>query len=91
MNWYFPIFHFLGFQRETEVDLDPLSQFSKVLKSKLQGKCKETSNPPRVAKREASGPILFKYCRVQFNKEVKKLELIKGEFVGKCKQTRVSR
>ena len=45
------------------------------------------STPPEVAKRNAWGPILFKYCRVQYNKEAKKLEITKGEFVGKCKPT----
>ncbi|XP_067035698.1 uncharacterized protein [Acropora muricata] len=75
-------------ERETEAGFEPPSQLSKVLKSKLHIKCKETSTPPHVAKRKPWGPILFKYCRVQFNKETKKLELMKGEFVGKQKITR---
>ena len=52
---------------------------------KLLGKYKKTSTPPEDAIRDSWGPILFKHCRVQYNKETKKLELMKGEFVGKYK------
>ena len=41
-----------------------------------------------MAKRNAWGPILFKYCRVQYNREKKRLEIMEGEFVGKRKPTR---
>ena len=34
------------------------------------------------------GPILFTYCRVEYGRETRKLEITKGEFVGKCKPTR---
>ena len=77
-----------GFQREIEAGLEPPSQFSNVLKSKLHGRYKESSTPAGVAKRNAWGPILFKYCRVQYNREQKRLEIMKGEFAGKCKATR---
>ena len=73
------------FQWEIEAGLEPQSQFSKVLKSKLHAKYKRTSIPPGVAKRSAWGPILFKYCSVQYNKEAKTLEIMKGEFIGRCK------
>ena len=33
-------------------------------------------------------PILFKYCPVAYNQETRKLEIMKGKFVGKCKSTR---
>ena len=57
------------------------------LKSKLLGKYKKTSTPPEVAIRDSRRPILFKHCRVQYNKETKKLEIIKAEFAGKYKIT----
>ena len=60
------------------------------LESKLLGKYKEKSTPPEVAIRNSWGPILFKHCRVQYNKETKKLEIIKAEFVGKYKITRAT-
>jgi len=72
-------------ESDTNAGFQPPSQLSKVLKSKLNGKYKETLTPPGVTKRKAWGPILFKYCRVLYNKETKKLEIMKGEFVGKCK------
>ena len=78
-----------GLQREMEAGLEPPSQFSKVLKSKLHGKYKQKSTPPGVGKRNASGPIaiVFKYGRVQYNREERRLEIMKGEFVGKRKPT----
>ena len=84
----YQIFISFGFQREIEAGLEPPSQFSNVLKAKLHGKYKETLTPPGVAIRNAWGPILFKYCRVQYNREQKRLEIMKGEFAGKCKLTR---
>ena len=44
--------------------------------------------PAGVATRKVWGPILIKYCRVQYNERTKKLEIMKGEFVGKRKPTR---
>ena len=91
VSWHVTIFfYFPWFQWEIEAGLEPLSRLSKVLKSKLYGKYKQTSTPPGVAKRNSWGPILFKHCRVQYNKETKKLELMKGEFVGKYKTRTVS-
>ena len=46
------------------------------------------STPPGVAQRNVWGPILFKYCQVEYNQETRKLEIMKGKFVGKCKPTR---
>ena len=62
--------------------------FPEGLESIIRNKCKETLTPPGVAKRNSWGPILFKHCRVQYNKKTKKLELMKGEFVGKYKIAR---
>ena len=62
-------------------------QFPGGLQSKLLGKYKKTSTPQEVTTRDSRGPILFKHCRVQYNKETKKLEIMKGEFVGKYKIT----
>ena len=78
----------LGFQLDIEAGLEPSSRLSKVLKSKLYGKYKKISTPPGVAKRNSWGPILFKHCRVQYNKEKKTLELMKGVFVGTHKTNR---
>ena len=86
---FYQIFISLGFQRETKAGLEPPSQFLEVLKSKLHGKCKETSTSPGVAKGNVWRPILFKYCHVQYDKKkkTKKLDIMKGEFVGKSKPT----
>ena len=50
-----------------------------------------TDIPPNIATRKNSrGPFLFQCCRVVFNKETNRLELQKGEVVGKpvnrCKE-----
>ncbi|XP_029192489.1 uncharacterized protein LOC114958811 isoform X2 [Acropora millepora] len=70
--------------REIEAGLEPLSHFSKVLKSKVHGKYKKTSSPAGVAKRNVWGPILYQCCPVQYNREKKKLEIMKGEFAGQA-------
>ena len=60
---------------EVKVPVHPLAQ----LKAKI-GKCKI---PPKIARRNTRGPFLFKCCRVIYNKEKNRLELPRGELVGK--------
>ena len=77
------------FQLEVEARLQAQSSsFLWHLISKLYLKFKEVFTPSGVATRNVSGPILFKYCRVQYKEEAKKLEIMKGEFVGSCVPTR---
>ena len=76
------------FQWGIDAELELPSELAKVLKPKVQCTYKENIIPPGVATRNAWGPILFKYCRVQYNETSKKLELVKGEFVG---NSRISR
>ena len=64
---------------------------AKVLKSKVHCTYKEKIIPPGVATRDAWGPILFKYCRVQYNETSKKLEMVKGEFAGKSTISRATK
>ncbi|XP_068744475.1 uncharacterized protein [Montipora capricornis] len=65
-----------------DAELELPSELAKVFKPKVQCTYKEKIIPPGVATRNARGPILFKYCRVQYNETSKKLEMVKGEFVG---------
>ena len=39
--------------------------------------------PPDAAARNTEAPFLFKCCRVGYNKETNRLEICKGEYVGK--------
>ena len=50
--------------------------------AKLKGHLKKVVIPPKLAIRDSRGPVLFKCCRVVFNKETNKLELPEGEVVG---------
>ena len=50
--------------------------------AKLKGHLKEVVIPPKLAERNNRGPVLFKCCRVVFNKQTNKLELPEGEDVG---------
>ena len=50
--------------------------------AKLKGHLKKVVIPPKLAIRDNRGPVLFKCCRVVFNKETNKLELPEGEVVG---------
>ncbi|XP_029199599.2 uncharacterized protein LOC114964436 isoform X3 [Acropora millepora] len=73
---------------EFECSVELPFELSEVLKSKLHGNYKQTLTPPGVAKRNVWGPILFKHCRVQYSQETRKLEIMKGEFVGTSRATR---
>ncbi|XP_074614609.1 uncharacterized protein LOC141874299 isoform X3 [Acropora palmata] len=75
-------------ERKQKCDVELPLELSEVLKSKLHGNYKQTLTPPGVAKRNVWGPILFKHCRVQYSQETKKMEIMEGKFVGKCKPTR---
>ncbi|XP_015780315.1 PREDICTED: uncharacterized protein LOC107358209 isoform X1 [Acropora digitifera] len=77
-----------GRLRELESAVNPPSELPEILKSKIHAKYRATLTPPGVAKRNLWGPILFTYCPVQYNQKTKKLEIMKGKFVGKSKTTR---
>ena len=70
------------FQWGVDAVLELPSQLAKIVKSKVQCRYKGKIIPPGVATRNAWGPILFKYCRVQYNETSKNLEMVKGEFAG---------
>ncbi|XP_068710953.1 uncharacterized protein [Montipora foliosa] len=76
---------------EVKAGLELPSELAKFLKSKVQCKYKGRITPPGVATRNAWGPILFKYCRVQYNETSKKLEMVKGEFAGKSAISRATK
>ena len=50
--------------------------------AKLKGHLKKVVIPQKLAERHNRGPVLFKCCRVVFNKQTNKLELLEGEDVG---------
>ena len=70
-----------------ELGLPSELPIAKVLKSKVHCTYKEKIIPPGVATRDEWGPILFKYCHVNYKETSKKLEMEKGEFVGKQRGT----
>ena len=39
--------------------------------------------PPGVATRNIKGPLLFKCCKVSYNKKTQRLEIPKREYIGK--------
>ena len=51
--------------------------------AQLKGHFKKRVIPPKMAKRNTRGPFLFKVCRVVYNEQTNRLELPKGEIVGK--------
>ena len=71
-----------------ESAVNPPSELPEIFKSKIHAKYKATLTPPGVAKRNVWGPILYNHCRVQYSQKTKKLEIMKGKFVGKSKKTR---
>ena len=79
------------FQWGIDAELELPSELAKVLQSKAQCTYKEKIIPPGVATRNAWGPILFKYCPVQYNETSKKLEMVKGEFATKAKISKATK
>ena len=77
-----------GFQREVEARLQTQEPIPEGLISKLYVKFKKMFTPPGVATRNEWGPILFKYCPVQYDGETRHLKIKDGEFVGKRKTNR---
>ncbi|XP_044172140.1 uncharacterized protein LOC114964437 isoform X2 [Acropora millepora] len=77
-----------GQMRPLESAVNPPSELPEIFKSKIHAKYKATLTPPGVAKRNVWGPILYNHCRVQYSQKTKKLEIMKGKFVGKSKKTR---
>ncbi|CAH3026264.1 unnamed protein product [Porites evermanni] len=75
--------------KKKEVEVDGGFNLS-TLFAQLKGTMRMTDIPPNIAPRKNTrGPFLFQCCRVVFNKETNRLELPKGEIVGKtvrCKE-----
>ena len=57
--------------------------FVQILIPHLKAHLKGTFIPPEVTTRTVQAPFLFKCCRVGYNKEANRLEICKGEYVGK--------
>ena len=69
-------FRSLAFQ----VEMPP---FVQILIPHLKAHYKGTFIPPEVASRTVRAPFLFKCCHVGYNTEANRLEIRKGEYVGK--------
>ncbi|CAH3035236.1 unnamed protein product, partial [Porites lobata] len=69
--------------RKSEMDVDGEVNIPVHPLAQLKGKFKKSNIPPKIASRNTRGPFLFKCCRVIYNKEENRLELPKGEVVGK--------
>lgn len=48
----------------------------------VNGHISKKSTPPRMVERKSRAPFLFKFCRVVYDKENKRLDIQDGEFVG---------
>ncbi|PFX18906.1 hypothetical protein AWC38_SpisGene16707 [Stylophora pistillata] len=66
-------------------DVHTPSKFASLLGSDsfLKGSVKKQSFLPPMVRRHSRAPFLFKFCRVAYNKEGKRLQIDDGEFVGK--------
>ena len=65
-------------------NLPPSLQFLNLNRnSPLRIYATDTYFPPDAAARNSQAPFLFKCCRVDYNKETNRLEVSKGEYVGK--------
>jgi len=79
--------HLFDLQREMAAEvrnLPPSLQFLNINRnSPLRIYATDTYFPPDAAARKSQAPFLFKCCRVDYNKETNRLEISKGEYVGK--------
>ena len=57
--------------------------FARILIPNVKVHYKGTCIPPEVVSRTSKAPFLFKCCRVGYDKETNRLEIRKGEYVGK--------
>jgi len=65
-------------------NLPPSLQFLNLNRnSPLKIKFQDKYFPPDAVVRNSQAPFLFKCCRVDYNKETNRLEICKGEYVGK--------
>lgn len=65
-------------------NLPPSLQFLNLNRnSPLKIQCRDKYFPPDAAVRNSQAPFLFKCCRANYNKEANRLEIYKGEYVGK--------
>ena len=76
-------------QIETEVNGELPSQTASPISSyffprrKVHSRYFSSFLPPEVASRNSAAPILFKCCHVDYLKDENRLEIRKGEYVGK--------
>ncbi|KAL9985268.1 hypothetical protein ACROYT_G007648 [Oculina patagonica] len=66
--------------RKHQIEMPP---FANILMPNVKMNYTGTYIPPEVASRSSQAPFLFKCCRVRYNKEINRLEVCKGEYVGK--------
>ena len=71
----------LDLQREGNVFVGPLPLSANIVYGSAG--FKTTKTPPEGAERNIKGPLLFKSCRVDYNKKTNRLEIRKGEYIGK--------
>ncbi|KAL9985264.1 hypothetical protein ACROYT_G007644 [Oculina patagonica] len=66
--------------RKHQIEIPP---FANILMPNVKMNYTGTYIPPELASRSSQAPFLFKCCRVRYNKEINRLEICKGEYVGK--------
>ncbi|CAH3144401.1 unnamed protein product [Pocillopora meandrina] len=76
-------------KEEAEVNVDgvpvasPFFNYFKTTATKMHARNRRSTQHPKVASRPAHAPLLFKCCAVDYIKEENRLEIRKGEYVGK--------
>ena len=77
------------YQTEAEVNVDgvpvasPFFHYFKTTATKMHARYSSSTQCSELASRTAHAPLLFKCCTVDYIKEDNRLEIRKGEYVGK--------
>ena len=80
----FYVYQFLVLQVAVDAGVEvPVSPIIPPLKAKAKAHGNKKTVPPKAVTRNTRGPVYFKCVRVDYDKESGRLNLPKGEFLGK--------
>ena len=85
VSFYLALFQIFLFQATISGDVHTPSKLAWLLgkDSLVKGSVTNQSYLPPMVRRKSRAPFLFKFCRVAYNKEGKRLQIQDGVFVGK--------
>ena len=75
---------------EVTAGVDPIPKSANIVFPQVNARFSSTNIPPGVAARNIPGPLLFKCCHVEYNKETNRMDIPKGEYIRKTDYKRTT-